>query len=391
MSVPLKHLAAPLLALALVSPAQAEEVSSRVIVSSTLNHGLLVLDAASLEFTQPLLPSRGTSPVRLEVAEVEGTDVLFTANHGIAGSVGIFDLSGDLVLENPASPVPTGGFGAVGIDHAGDTLAVTNTWFALGGCSMPKGSLTIYETSLAGTQIALTPKGHHELQGAIPYSAAVDDNGDVYASSNCSASLEVYGDAALVGAPVAWTERKASIQIGNGPDTTLIDPDRDRSYTVNISGNSLSVVDTDSRSLTTTVPLPGAGPIDAALATSKGGEDWIVTANGRDDTFSIISRDAIETCIAASSATCPAAQIARIPAGVAGGAPEGITYDPVSGRVFVVNKYPLGSPSLSAIQIDESASTPTGTLAGVVALPAADPLLPVPAIIAFDAVVDIRS
>lgn len=378
--------------------------ASRIIVSSTLNHGLLVLDAETLAFTQPLLPSRGTSPVRMDVATLFGHRYLFTANHGIAGSLGIFDLSGDVILEAPQSPIPTGGFGSVGIDvgmlsedMAG--IAVTNTWFALGGCGMPNGSVSLFEVYVRQGQVIFFPVPYlNDLQGAIPYAVAIDDNrGAMYVSTNCGNEVEIFdleADYPPAATPITCYScapgTSTRVPIGNGPDATLFDPGRDRSYTVNIGGDSLSVIDGASRKVVTTVPLPNAGPIDATLATSAGGQDWILTSNGQDDTFSIVSRDIIEDCVAANAASCPEAEVARIDAGVDGGAPEGVTYDARSGRAFIVNKSPLGSPSLSAVQVDESGLVPTGTFVRAVPLPAVDPALPVPSIIAFDVVVDDR-
>jgi YVTN family beta-propeller protein len=370
--------------------------NSRVIVSSTLNHGLLVLDAQTLEFTQPLLPSRGTSPVRMDVHKFGTRNFLFTANHGIAGSMGVFDLSGDLVLETPASPYPTGGFGSVGIDVSKHgVVAVTNTWFALGGCSMPNGSVTVFDTETTNGVMAALVRRPLDVQAAIPYAVAIDDDDDsLFVATNCGDAVEVFDPTWVQAGPTRARighERTATVPVGDGPDATLYDQERDLVYVVNIGGDSLSVIDSDTRTVVTTVAMPNSGPIDAALATSASGADWVLTGNGQDDTFSILDRDVLAACGAAMQATCPEALVARIDAGVDGGAPEGITHDPVTNRVFVVNKSPLMGPSLSAIQLTEGPEGVTGSVVGVVPLPAADPALPVPAIIAFDAVVDVRS
>ncbi|MFP5224006.1 MAG: hypothetical protein ACLGH3_00365 [Actinomycetota bacterium] len=403
MKKPLALLASALVAASLPSmlPAGAgeDQASSRIIVSSTLNHQLIVLDAQTLQPTQPNIPTRGTSPVRLWVDEFDGERYLFSANHGITGSVGIYDLDGDIILESPASPIPSGGLGAVGIAAARvdvpevgerDILAVTNAVFALGGCGMPAGRLGVYDATNLELGV-LAPIGSYPLEAAIPYAVAVDGGtASLYTASNCGDHLQVHDLTGDADTGLVSVEAAGTIPLGDGPDATLVDAVRERSYTVNIGGNSLSVVDTATRTVATTVALPGAGPIDAVLATSKGGRDWILTSNGRDDTFSIIDRDAIEACIQASALACSEAQVARISAGVPGGAPEGISYDPVSGRVFVVNKSPLGSPSLSAIEIDETGPI-TGTFVGKVPLGAIDQAVPVPAIIAFDVVVDQRA
>lgn len=386
-----------------ILPAGAEEPApaSRIIVSTTLNHGLITLDAQTLQPTQPTILSRGTSPVRLWVDEFDGRRYLFSANHGVAGSVGIFTLDGNLILESPASPIPSGGLGAVGIASARvqvpgvgprDILAVTNTVFALGGCGMPAGRLGVYDATDLELGV-LAPIGSFPLDAAIPYAVAVDGSRSaIYTASNCGNHLQVHDlvlDPALPAGERITARPAGIIPLPNGPDATLVDPGRGRSYTVSIGGNALSVVDTATRAVTTSVPLPNAGPIDATLATSSAGSDWVITGNGRDDSFSIIDREIIESCIAASAAACPQAQVARIPAGVAGGAPEGIAYDRRSGRVFIVNKSPLGAPSLSVIQISEDGPI-SGTFVGKVPLGAISQDLPAPAVIAFDVVVDDR-
>lgn len=367
--------------------------SSRVIVSSTLNHGLLVIDAETLELTQPLLPSRGTSPVRMAVERFGSRNFLFTANHGIAGSLGIFDLSGDVVLETPASPYPTGGAGAVGIDVSRHgVVAVTNTWFALGGCSMPPGSVSVFDTETTNGVMAALLRAPQILESSIPYAVAIDDDDDsLFVSTNCGDDVEVFDPVWVDAGPTRARighERTTTVPVGGGPDATLYDAERDLVYVNNIGGDSLSVIDSDTRTVLTTVPLPNGGPIDAALATLPSGRDVVLTGNGQNDTFSVIDQDALVACGAASQASCPEAVVSTIDAGVDGGAPEGITYDPVSNRVFVVNKT-IAAPSLSAIQLNDDGSE--GSFIRAVPLPAVDPTLPVPSIIAFDAVVDVRS
>lgn len=383
-----------LLSLAVVPHvSQADPTSSRVFVSATLNDGIFVIDAESLEITQPLLPSRGSGPVRIDVESFDGHPYLFTANHGVASSVGVFDLAGDIVLETPASPFPTGGFGAVAIDvaHTG-RMAVTNTWFALGGCSMPAGSVSVYRIEGAAGAIAPVLEGSYSVRSPIPWGTAVDTRRDgVIVSTNCGDELEFFDSGFSPVTETPTHTRTGQLKIGSRPDGTLYDEGRDRSYTVNIGSHSLTVVDAETRTIVTTVPLPaGSGPIDAALASSYSGADWILTSNGGKDTFSIIDRNVIETCVEASATSCPSAVVNTISAFVPGGAPEGISYDPVSNRVFVVNKT-IGAPKLSAIQLTESGGTVTGTLAGIVDIPAAHPDIPVPAVIAFDAAVQVRA
>jgi len=140
-----------------------------------------------------------------------------------------------------------------------------------------------------------------------------------------------------------------------------------------------------------TVDLPGAGPIDVTLGDSPGGHHWVITSNGSDDSVSLIDRDRIAECIYGLPPTCLAPEILRVPTAVAGGAPEGVAYDAATNRIFVVNKFPLGSPSLSVLQITEPADgPPSGMDIGEIPLTALGAGTPLPAFIAFDVVVQAR-
>lgn len=356
--------------------------SSRVVVSTTLNDTLVFLDATELTELQPPFPSKGGGPVRLWVQEFDGSPFLFAANHGVAmGSVGVFDLSGDIVTELPLSPFPARP-GSVGI-AAGEMGAegtpmvfITNTWFALGGCDLPNGSVTAYDASMLSSAGILVETGTVDVAGAIPYAVSVaPEHGIAFASTNCADTLETV---AVDGAP-AITDARAT---GAGPDGTIWDAARSLNYTVNIGGDSLSVHDLDSPEAVTTVPLPDAGPIELNLA----GDAWAVTANGADDSISVIDRDVIAACVASAMLECPDAEALRVPTGVPGGAPEGIDYDPVTGRVFVVNK-PIGGPSLTVIELTEDPELSGSVVAtiplGALGLTAAE----IPAFIAFDVAV----
>src|SRR5207237_10874906 len=130
-----------------------------------------------------------------------------------------------------------------------------------------------------------------------------------------------------------------------------------------IGRNRLSVRDAESPAALLTVGLPGAAPTDVTRADSPGGHHWVITSNGSDDSVSLIDRDRIAECIYGVPPTCLAPEMLRVPTAVAGGAPEGVAYDAATNRIFAVNKFPLGSPSLSAIQITEPADGPPSGVA----------------------------
>ncbi|HVL33763.1 MAG TPA: hypothetical protein VM600_09325, partial [Actinomycetota bacterium] len=331
-------------------------------------------------------------------------EYLFAANHGAPlGSLGIFDLSAPLVLELPISPVPAG-LGSVGV-VAGDVkfgrgthpfVAVTNTTHALGGCGMPKGTVTIYDAGMLPT---LPPQEIDtvELSGGIPYAVALDGaRGRFLASSYCGNTLESIGVTGVICdfppqnalCPRFAARYRGARATGAGPDATVFDQARGLNYTVNITGSSVSVHDSSTPEMLTTVPLANnARPIDATLADGPGGRQWLITSNGGNDSVSIVDRDVIEVCVADARATCPEAEVAQIKTKVPGGSPEGVAYDPATDRVFVVNKG-LFAPSLSVIQV---AVGDDGTVTGEdirrIPLGAVGTSTPVPAVIAFDVVV----
>ena len=91
----------------MLTTALSAEGGSRVIVSTTLDSTLEIFDADSLAELQPPLPSKGGGPVRLWVQTFDGKEYLLAANHGaLLGSVGVFDLSREQVMELPLSPFP---------------------------------------------------------------------------------------------------------------------------------------------------------------------------------------------------------------------------------------------------------------------------------------------
>src|SRR5947199_10361312 len=326
------------------------EAGSRVIVSTTLDSTLAIFDADSLAELQSPLPSKGGGPVRLWVQSFDGKDYLFAANHGaVLGSVGVFDLSGEQVMELPLSPFPARA-GSVGI-AAGErsvgatqvpTVFVTNTQSAAAavaglGCSLPNGSVTAYDASVLSTVGLLQEIGTVDVSAPIPYAVSVDPAGArAFASTNCGDALDtltVAGSGAD-GSSLVLT-RTATRSTGASPDGTIYDGARGLNYTANIGGDSLSVHDAQSRDALLTVDLPGAGPIDVTLGDSPGGHHWVITSNGSDDSASLVDRDRIAECIYGLPPTCLAPEVVRTPTAVAGGAPEGGAYAAATKRSFV--------------------------------------------------------
>ena len=389
-----------------LTTALSAQAGSRVVVSTTLDSSLEIFDADSLGELQSPVPSRGGGPVRLWVQEFDGREYLFAANHGaVLGSVGVFDLSGEQVTELPLSPFPARA-GSVGI-AAGEltvgatqvpVVLVTNTQSAVAtvagfGCSLPNGSVTAYDARLLSKLGLLQEIGTVDVSAPVPYAVSVDPAGArAFASTNCGDEVDTLTvtDSGSDGGGLVLT-RTATRSTGASPDGTIYDGARGLNYTANIGGNSLSVHDAQSPDALLTVDLPGAGPIDVTLADSPGGHHWVITSNGSDDSVSLIDRDRIAQCIYGVPPTCLASEVLRIPTAVAGGAPEGVAYDPATNRIFVVNKFPLGSPSLSVIQITEPADgPPSGVDIGRIPLSALGAGTPLPALIAFDVVVQAR-
>src|SRR5438128_8633782 len=228
----------PLVMAGLLTTALSAEGGSRVIVSTTLDSTLEIFDADSLAELQSPLPSKGGGPVRLWVQNFDGKDYLFAANHGaVLGSVGVFDLSGEQVMELPLSPFAARA-GSVGI-AAGElsvgatqvpTVFVTNTQSAAAavaglGCSLPNGSVTAYDASVLSTVGLLQEIGTVDVSAPIPYAVSVDPAGArAFASTNCGDTLDtltVAGSGAD-GSSLVLT-RTATRSTGAGPDGTIYD------------------------------------------------------------------------------------------------------------------------------------------------------------------------
>lgn len=367
-----------------------ERAHSRVIVSATLNSTLLFFDAETLTESQPPLPSRGMAPVRLKVFDAGSGPLLLAANHGIEGSLGMFDLSGDTVLEMAASPIPARP-GSVGVDAAnvagvGPMAFVTNAWQALGGCDLPAGSVTGYRFVGTGPATTVVEVGTVDVTAPIPYAVAADPAGGAYVSTNCGPTLETIH---VTSGDLPAMTHGATRPSDAGPDGVLFDAARERVYLTNISASTLTVYDRTTEQPLTRVPLgANARAIDISFADTAGGRALIATSNGGDDTAGLVDRDIIEACIAASQDSCPEAVVFSAPAS---GAPEGIAFDPVSSRLFVVGK-DIGAPILTAIDVIEN---PDGSLSAgqttVIPLGAlGSTASQIPAIIAFDVVVQTR-
>ena len=335
----------PLVMAGVLTTALSAQAGSRVVVSTTLDSSLEILDADSLGELQSPVPSRGGGPVRLWVQEFDGREYLFAANHGaVLGSVGVFDLSGEQVTELPLSPFPARA-GSVGI-AAGEltvgatqvpVVLVTNTQSAVVavaglGCSLPNGSVTAYDARLLSKLGLLQEIGTVDVSAPVPYAVSVDPAGArAFASTNCGDALDTLTVTASGGSSLVLS-RTATRSTGASPDGTIYDGARGLNYTANIGGSSLSVHDAQSPDALLTVDLPGAGPIDVTLADSPGGHHWVITSNGSDDSVSLIDRDRVAQCIYGVPPTCLASEVLRIPTAVAGGAPEGVAYDPATNR-----------------------------------------------------------
>ena len=393
------------------------EAGSRVIVSATLNSTLQFFDSVDLHQLQPPLVSRGGGPVRLWIEKIDGKNYLLTANHGgPIGSLGAFDLSTlPIVTEVALSPFPARP-GSVGVVAGPVTLGgvtvpmafVTNTWFALGGCSMPAGSVTGYDLSLLSTVGLATPIDTKDVSGPIPYAVALaGGEAKAFVSNNCARKLDVIDIGRAAGVPAEapvgarFTMTKGlSGDLDAGPDGSLYDADRDLVYTVNIGAGTVTVSSPVDGSRLTTIALArpkgeNPGPIDANLGETQGGRSILVTSNGGDDSVSVIDRDLVRQCVLGAAPSCPEAEIAHIATAVSGGAPEGIDFDPATNRIFTVNKTIL-DPSLSVIQLCEPGTAiecPGGAGIGgedfrQIPIAAIDAAAPVPALIAFDVAVE---
>src|SRR5882724_4405014 len=228
----------PLVMAGLVTTALSAQGGSRVIVSTTLDSTLEIFDADSLAELQSPLPSKGGGPVRLWVQNFDGKEYLFAANHGaVLGSVGVFDLSAEQVMEVPLSPFAARA-GSVGI-AAGElsigatqvpTVFVTNTQSAVAavaglGCSLPNGSVTAYDASLLSTVGLLQEIGTVDVSAPVPYAVSVDPAGArAFASTNCGDALDTLtvGGSGADGSSLVLT-RTATRSTGASPDGTIYD------------------------------------------------------------------------------------------------------------------------------------------------------------------------
>ena len=243
-----------------LTTALSAEAGSRVIVSTTLDSTLEIFDADSLAELQSPLPSKGGGPVRLWVQSFDGKEYLFAANHGAAlGSVGVFDLSGEQVVELTLSPFPARA-GSVGV-AAGEltvdgmpvpVVLVTNTQSGVAavagfGCSLPNGSVTAYDASSLSTVGLLQEIGTVDLSAPVPYAVSVDPAGArAFASTNCGDKLDTLTVTRSGADGRLGLANTATRSTGASPDGTIFDAARGLDYTANIGGDSLSVHDAQS-------------------------------------------------------------------------------------------------------------------------------------------------
>src|SRR5207247_1732638 len=304
---------------------------ARVIVSTTLNSPLEIFDADSLAELRPPVPSKGGGPVRLWVQRFDWKEYLFAANHGAAlGSLGVFDLSGEKVAELPLSPFPARA-GSVGV--AAGELTVGPTRVPVVFVTNTQSAVT----AVAGFGCSL-PNGSVTAYDASALSTVgrLNEIGTVFLSGPVPYAVSV---------DPAGARAFASTNCGDRLNTLTVT----RSESC---GSGLALTKTATRS---TGPNPDGTIWDAARGLNY-------TAN-----------------IVAQSRSVP------------GGGPGGVAYGAATTRIFVVNQFPLGSPSLSVIQIAEPADgPPSGADIGEIPLTAAGAGAPLPAFIAFDVVVQAR-
>jgi YVTN family beta-propeller protein len=133
----------------------------------------------------------------------------------------------------------------------------------------------------------------------------------------------------------------ATITVGTGPYGAIYNPITGHVYTADIASSTVSVIDTASNSVLTTIHLPNNyTPRELALDTKR---NYIYTANVFSNTLSVIdasSNNVIDTIQSSGSIV------------------DGVTYDPLNDHIYAVN---AGSGSISVI--DGASRTVIDTIA----------------------------
>ena len=136
----------------------------------------------------------------------------------------------------------------------------------------------------------------------------------------------------------------ATITVGTGPYGALFNPITGHVYTADIASSTVSVIDTASNSVLTTIHLPnGYTPRELALDTKR---NYIYTANIFSNTLSVIdaaTNNVIDTVQSSGSIV------------------DGVTYDPVNDYIYAAN---AGSGTISVIDGATRAVIDTITVGG---------------------------
>jgi YVTN family beta-propeller protein len=121
----------------------------------------------------------------------------------------------------------------------------------------------------------------------------------------------------------------ATITVGTGPYGAIFNPITGHVYAADIASSTVSVIDTASNSVLTTIHLPNNyTPRELALDTKR---NYIYTANIFSNTLSVIdaaTNNVIDTIQSSGSIV------------------DGVTYDPVNDHIYAVN---AGSGTVSVI------------------------------------------
>ncbi|MFJ8254113.1 cell surface protein [Streptomyces sp. NPDC094466] len=136
----------------------------------------------------------------------------------------------------------------------------------------------------------------------------------------------------------ATNQDVGTITVGSGSHAAAVSPDGSRLYAVNRPDQTVSVVDTATRTVTATVPVGGTQPQEVTV--SPDGREVYVTHNG-----------GVTVIDAATNST------AVIPVT---GAPATVAFAPDDTHAYVTNSASLGNPGLAVI--DTATRTITGTV-----------------------------